>query len=396
MKKLFTLSISLLLITVINVQAALIHTKEDGNWSNTLTWDGGILPGITDDVQIDNNDDITVITGNSFTIAELWMGNGSSLTIEGDLTIDSLHVNNNATLNVTGTFTVLGGISISQNAGLTINTSGTMDVQGDVTASNGASLTVDGNLSIDGDVSFDGNGSIDVGDTGTIEIGGDFDSGNATIEGTGPINVDGAVSGTNSGDSQINGTLPIELISFDLKLQNKQVLVSWSTATEINNDYFTIQRSDDGIEFYDIGTLQGTGNSNSLLLYDFIDSNPSSLINYYRLMQTDYDGKYEIFKPKSINTEIEHNVLKSNLYPNPAHSYDIINILADGFNPEKGSFVEITIMDKNGSITLQTTAEINEYGQVHKSLSSTIFSKGIYIVWLQGNNKVLSKKLIIN
>ena len=275
MKKIFTYLIILSLLNSATIQAALIHTQGDGNWSNTSTWNGGVLPGITDDVQIDNNDNITIITGNNFTIAELWMGNGSSLTIEGDLTIDSLHVNNNATLNVTGTFTILGGISISNNAGLVINTSGTMDVQGDVTADNGASLTVDGNLSIDGDVIFD-SGIIDVGDTGNIDITGDFDSGDASIDGAGPINVDGAVAGTNSGDSQINSTLPIELVSFDLKLQGEQIIISWSTATELNNDYFTIQRSDDGIEFYDIGTVSGAGNSNTLLHYSFIDSYPSS------------------------------------------------------------------------------------------------------------------------
>ena len=65
MKKIFTYLIILFLLNSTTIQAALIHTQGDGNWSNTSTWNGGALPGITDDVQIDNNDDITIIIGNS-------------------------------------------------------------------------------------------------------------------------------------------------------------------------------------------------------------------------------------------------------------------------------------------------------------------------------------------
>jgi len=393
MKRKLTLIIVLFITAEFNLSAALIQSKKSGNWNSTSTWVGGVLPGIIDDVQINNNDDLTILSGNTYTIAELWMGNGSSLSIDGKLTIDSLHINNNATLNVNGTLIISGGISISNNAGLVVNSTGTVNVQGDLTASNGASLTIDGSVNIEGSVSFSNNGSITIGDTGLLDIAQNLDSGRATINGTGPINVYGTVSGTNSGDSQINSTLPIELLQFNVKCINNQVIISWTTVTEINNDYFTIQRSDDGTNFINIGTLQGAGNSNSLKIYNFIDANPTGSISYYRLMQTDYDGKYKIFKPKAINTSYEEIKLVLQVYPNPANKGDNITIIADGLEKERLS--DIVIMDNNGTIIKQLQIRADDFHQTKITFDSSNLEEGMYLIWSQSNNKVVNKKLLI-
>jgi hypothetical protein len=87
--------------------------------------------------------------------------------------------------------------------------------------------------------------------------------------------------------------LPIELISFEGITKNGYNHLFWKTASESNNDYFTIEKTQDGINFTPIANINGAGNSNMVLNYDYIDYNIINTITYYRLKQTDYDGKYE-------------------------------------------------------------------------------------------------------
>jgi hypothetical protein len=84
--------------------------------------------------------------------------------------------------------------------------------------------------------------------------------------------------------------LPITLIQFNAESVDNGIRVSWSTATEINNMLFSIERSADGNEWIQIKTLAGAGNSTTPLHYDYTDLDPNPGINYYRLKQTDYDG----------------------------------------------------------------------------------------------------------
>ncbi|MBK9047972.1 MAG: hypothetical protein IPL74_15250 [Bacteroidetes bacterium] len=86
--------------------------------------------------------------------------------------------------------------------------------------------------------------------------------------------------------------LPIELLSFNAKpVDNKDVRCDWVTASEIDNDYFTIERSKNGIDFETAGITDGAGNSNYQLSYAFTDTEPYRGLSYYRLKQTDFDGR---------------------------------------------------------------------------------------------------------
>lgn len=98
-----------------------------------------------------------------------------------------------------------------------------------------------------------------------------------------------------------NNPLPIELLSFTancIPLPNGEgqgVGLKWTTASEINNDYFSIERSADGVTFENIATIQGAGNSSTQINYEFADIPPlSNEVGawYYRLKQTDFDGSY--------------------------------------------------------------------------------------------------------
>jgi hypothetical protein len=96
-------------------------------------------------------------------------------------------------------------------------------------------------------------------------------------------------------------TLPIELLSFDATPVNNQVKTYWTTATEINNDYFTVERSKDAIHFEKVGVVQGAGNSNQILDYELYDDDPLSGVSYYRLKQTDFDGKFSFSNIVAVN-----------------------------------------------------------------------------------------------
>jgi len=93
-----------------------------------------------------------------------------------------------------------------------------------------------------------------------------------------------------------NPALPIELLSFDGSKKDDYNLLKWTTASENKNDYFTIERSEDGENWEILDVIKGSGNSTSSINYNLIDDSFRNVINYYRLKQTDYDGKYELFE----------------------------------------------------------------------------------------------------
>ncbi|MBI4946210.1 MAG: T9SS type A sorting domain-containing protein [Bacteroidetes bacterium] len=107
--------------------------------------------------------------------------------------------------------------------------------------------------------------------------------------------------------------LPVELLSFNAVCSEEKVKLQWSTATESNNDYYSIERSIDGVNFSVIGKVKGAGNSSITRQYTFTDPSAADGVSYYRLKQTDYDGKSSVSKTVSYN---KSNCFMS-LYPNP-------------------------------------------------------------------------------
>jgi|694.fasta_scaffold38805_4 hypothetical protein len=101
--------------------------------------------------------------------------------------------------------------------------------------------------------------------------------------------------------------LPIELLYFKGKNVDDYNNLYWSTASEHNNDYFTLEKSYDGYVFHVVDKIDGAGNSTHQLYYEFHDYNLQPLITYYRLKQTDYDGKYEYSEIISIDNRSNNN-----------------------------------------------------------------------------------------
>ena len=87
--------------------------------------------------------------------------------------------------------------------------------------------------------------------------------------------------------------LPIELIYFRGINEGDANKLIWSTASENNNDYFTIEKTVDGKDFQIVSNIDGAGNSSNIINYQYVDRTFEHIINYYRLKQTDFDGKYD-------------------------------------------------------------------------------------------------------
>lgn len=114
--------------------------------------------------------------------------------------------------------------------------------------------------------------------------------------------------------------LPIELLNFTASVESaNEVRLAWETATELNNDYFTLEYATNDFVWKPFATIDGNGTSNTALSYTHLHNNPPSGVVYYRLKQTDYDGQFEYFDPVSVNIETS-GVNTILIYPNPAVS----------------------------------------------------------------------------
>ncbi len=130
--------------------------------------------------------------------------------------------------------------------------------------------------------------------------------------------------------------LPIELISFEGHEHEECNHLDWATASEANTDYYDIEWSRDAYIWDIIGTLPAAGNSNMNLYYNFVDESPLPNVNYYRIVQYDWNGMYEIFGPLAIdNRKPEKRIIKyidlSGKEVDPKYTTGlVIGILEDG------------------------------------------------------------------
>lgn len=110
--------------------------------------------------------------------------------------------------------------------------------------------------------------------------------------------------------------LPVEWLGFHAKNINddREVLCTWITASELNNDYFTVERSTDAESWHDIGSVPGAGNSMTMLNYDFTDRSPLPGTSYYRIRQTDYNGDTDHSEIRAVTRRAEQSM---SVYPNP-------------------------------------------------------------------------------
>jgi hypothetical protein len=176
--------------------------------------------------------------------------------------------------------------------------------------------------------------------------------------------------------------LPIELLTFTAIPKNKQVELNWQTATEINNDFFTIERSATGENFSPIAIIDGAGNSNSILNYVDFDNAPLSGVSYYRLKQTDFDGNYSYSSVVSVNF-ITNDFIVESIYPNPSQ-----NDLNIQFNTIPSNAI-ISIYNTLGECILNQTSN-----SISIKINTSSFANGVYFISIRNGETVFQEKFI--
>jgi len=179
--------------------------------------------------------------------------------------------------------------------------------------------------------------------------------------------------------------LPVELISFEVDCKDGRSIIDWTTQTEINNDYFVVEKSYDAVTFFELTIIQGAGNSNIANFYSVIDPNPSSGTTYYRLKQVDFDGatSYHNIKSSSCNEsgfDVNQIVLNDNTL-----SFNIANSL-----DEK---IVIYFYDYRGRL-ISNKIEMVTDGNNAIKLTNLNLSTGIYLLSIAGEYNTYSTKLM--
>lgn len=219
-------------------------------------------------------------------------------------------------------------------------------------------------------------------------------TGNGVTTGIGSIsanltNINGPIV-LSSGSS----SLPIKLVQFDAKVVGDAVEITWTTAEEKNNDFFSIERSEDGQTFEKIEEIDGAGNSNQIIKYKTMDDQPLPGVSYYRLKQTDFDGKFTYSPLRAINrgTNTLSNdppIEVKSLGPNPFS--DQLNIEYKLAQPGETS---IMIFNMSGQVVFETKKNDDIGNNSFIYTDDKNLPPANYILQIINGNEKVSKKII--
>jgi hypothetical protein len=192
----------------------------------------------------------------------------------------------------------------------------------------------------------------------------------------------GPVSGTGE---LVGGALPIKLSLFIAAVENYSIELKWSTSSEINFDYFNVEKSTSGENFSTLAKIPGHGTSYERHDYSLIDQNPFIGKNYYRLTSIDFDGYTEVFKVIAVDYSAEKDF---SVYPNPS-SGNVVNFKLN-YKPESGYIV--AIYDNLGKVlTRLSPTEFNQSVSFDQPLTS-----GVYFAKLITEDFVKVERFIVN
>lgn len=175
-------------------------------------------------------------------------------------------------------------------------------------------------------------------------------------------------------------TLPVELVFFKGKLNDRSIYLSWQTAIEINNLGFEVEISNNAVSWADLGFVDGLKNTSEKQNYSFVHENPSFGVNFYRLRQVDIDGSYKY--SDIINFDIASEGVNVIVYPNP--TTNVLNVSGDNIQHS-----QIFIYNQLG-VLLESMVASDE----NVSLDISSFQKGNYILEIR-NGRVLTMKKFV-
>lgn len=167
--------------------------------------------------------------------------------------------------------------------------------------------------------------------------------------------------------------LPVELVYFNAALVNRQVALTWQTASELNSSYFDVLRSTDGYNWSSIGTVSAQGTSQTTADYALLDSSPLEGVSYYRLKQVDLNGSSHLSDIQSINNTRKVNQVK--VYPNPTDK-GLVTILSDE------AITNLSVYNAVGKVVFEVKLDSDDT----YLLDTQSFESGMYWINLNGEN----------
>ena len=200
---------------------------------------------------------------------------------------------------------------------------------------------------------------------------------------------DGTVTGPLTYTS--GGVLPIKLVSFEAKSNSDRVDISWVTAAEINNNFFTIEKSRDLKNWEVVSNVDGAGNSSLNIEYFEVDYTPFQGVSYYRLKQTDYDGAFSFSNivPVKFNKELNQEM---SLFPNPVVRGQEVKVQ---FSEVIENEILIVLRDIKGEeFYSKAVLKYEDKSLIAIPIDKSIPS-GIYLVTASSENQIYNQKLII-
>ncbi|MEY4929922.1 MAG: hypothetical protein RI909_646, partial [Bacteroidota bacterium] len=182
--------------------------------------------------------------------------------------------------------------------------------------------------------------------------------------------------------------LPVELMSFKANADDEKVTLTWKTLSELNNDFFEVQRFTNPEQIEVVGHVKGKGTTSVAHDYQFIDFGPLPGNSYYRLKQVDYDGDYEVSSVVQVYFDGKASI---SLVPNPGNGnqFGISSVSYDG--P-----ILVAIYDAQGRSIFSHSTSVNSGPQVKFIDLINPLSRGIYFVRIRGDSFHVTRKMVVN
>lgn len=183
---------------------------------------------------------------------------------------------------------------------------------------------------------------------------------------------------------------PVDFVDFTGQAVNGNVNLNWSTAIELNNDHFEIERSTDSNSWIQVGLVKGVGNSSDLQQYHFVDPGPKPGIYYYRLKQVDFDGRYKYSKTIQVRLasgdafELFQNI------PNPVSGTAVIN-----YYVPRAANLRISLFDNTGRMIRNLAQGQHNRGSYRVLVDKGRLPAGVYYYRLDSENSQLIKKMVV-
>jgi hypothetical protein len=187
------------------------------------------------------------------------------------------------------------------------------------------------------------------------------------------------------------GTLPVKMLYFKADKQgNDQAILKWATASELDNDHFEIERSADAQVWNKIGEVKGNGTTSEQHDYSFVDAQPVSGVNYYRLKQVDVDGHFTFSDVTEVQFDnIAVSPIDLSIYPNPMAANGILNIKLSNSTDNIRNVIITNAVGQ--TVHSETTTLTPSYKLMGLDLPSGIYQVTI----LTADNNSLTQKLVI-